>query len=446
MPVAFTPDQLALINLLLRIAVMAGIASLIYGFRFAAGILVRVSPGAAAKLKLFLLLSVIFSAGVVLRKVSAQAAMDLSLEGTLLAGFLGGFWVGAGTGFVVGMTCFFLGETVAMPMLLAAGISAGAVYSRFARGGEIWNYSLNPFLIVYNLFEKLFRGGFDRNFIPFAAALLFAFIRYLLQARFGDAGLIYGYPAIDWPIAEIDLIVIVYTLGIALKLAGNTRTELIHREEEKQLVHARLSTLRSQINPHFLFNTLNSISSLIRTDSEKAREMTRRLSAIFRKSLEDQSDTHTLESEVRFLDDYLSIERVRFGDERLAVIKDLGPGTLDVRLPTLMLQPIVENAIKHGISRLEEGGALQITSRRAGGGVEIEISNEGPGFGELELGSLLHRGVGLRNVKERLDIYTCGEGSLDIESRDGGGATVRIFVPDTAERGEELADPCTDRR
>jgi len=445
MPLAFTQDQLALINLLLRLAVMAGITSLVLGFRFTGDILVRVSVPAAEKIRLTVLLAVIFSVGVLIRKMSAQAAMDLSLEGAVFAGLIGGTWVGAGTGFAIGMTCFLIGETVSLPLYTVAGLISGFTYSRLGRGGEVWSYSLNPFLTVYNFLERLFRGSFDRNFIPVILCIGFALLRYALLERYGTSGLIYGYPTRDWLFITIDLAVLVYTVGLALKLAANARAELIYREEEKQLVHARLTTLRSQINPHFLFNTLNSITSLIRTDSERAREMTRRLSSIFRKSLDDTGDTHTLASEIDFLDDYLSIESVRFGDDRFRVVKELDERTLGVQVPSLLLQPLVENAVKHGIACTTQGGTVRIGSAAVRGGIEITIENDGPETGPLDTVSLFPKGVGLRNVAERLDIYSCGEGRIEIGSRPGGGAVVRLFIPESAGRGKAIAGTCTDR-
>ena len=174
--------------------------------------------------------------------------------------------------------------------------------------------------------------------------------------------------------------------------------------------------------------------------------MTRRLSSIFRKSLDDTGDTHSLASEIDFLDDYLSIEKVRFGDERFNVIKELDESTLDIQVPSLLLQPLVENAVKHGIACRTEGGRVTIRSAPVSGGTEIIISNDGPETGTLEIDSLFSRGVGLRNVAERLDIYSCGEGRMEIAPRPGGGAAVRLFIPASAGRGKEVADKCPDRR
>jgi two-component system LytT family sensor kinase len=394
----------------------------------------------AAQSKTALLLAGVFVAGILVRKIVLQGAMDLSLEGALLAGFLGGTWVGLGVGAAIGGVCFLLGETVALPFYTAVGLVAGLLYSTLGRRGEIWSFSLNPFFIIYNFFEKLFKGRLDRNFIPFAAALLFAAVRYLLLARYGAAGLLYGYLPGERIIIALDIVVVVYTLGIALKIANNARMELIMREEENQLIHARLATLRSQINPHFLFNTLNSISALIRTDAEKAREMTRRLSSIFRKSLDDTSEVHSLREEIAFIDDFLSIECLRFGSEKLAIVKEIEQDAFERDVPTLILQPLVENAIKHGIARRVEGGTVRIAARPWGSGVEILVENDGPPFVGGGLAELAGRGMGLMNVIERLKIYACGQGDFAIEPRGGGGAVVRLRIPKLTERGGLIAD------
>jgi len=255
--------------------------------------------------------------------------------------------------------------------------------------------------------------------------------------------MLYGYQPTDDFLTALDLVVLVFTLGISLKMVKNARIEMLLREEERQLIHARLMTLRSQINPHFLFNTLNSIAALIRTDAEKAREMTRRLAAIFRKSLDDSGETHVLREELAFLDDYLSIERVRFGDDRLRVVKEVDPAALDAPVPIMILQPLVENAIKHGISRKVDGGVLRIGARRTEEGIDIEIENDGPPFDDCRLDTLTARGLGLKNVIERLSIYTCAHGRFDIAPRQHGGAIVHVFLPLA---GTRTVDSCESER
>jgi two-component system LytT family sensor kinase len=431
MPLKLTQEELLIINLLLRIAVMAGIASLVLGFRFVADVLVRSAASAADRARLAAALAAIFVVGIVVRKLTNQGAMDLSLEGALFAGFLGGVWVGAGVGAAVGVVCYLFGEPAGLPFYAGAGLASGLLVTILGRGGGIWSYSLNPFSIVYNFIEELWRRRLDRNFIPFAMLLVFAAGRYYLLERTKGRD-IYGFLPTNGFALVLEIVTIVYTLGIALKLASNARLELLLREEERQLLHARLVTLRSQINPHFLFNTLNSISALIRTDADKAREMTRRLASIFRKALDDSNETHSLRDELAFIDDYLSIERVRFGDERLRIVKDVAPEVLEAPVPVMILQPLVENAVKHGISRRLDGGSIRIAARPLGGGLEIEIENEGEPVADCALDALVGRGLGLRNVIERINLYTCGEGRFTIAPRRDGGAVVRLVIPPPA--------------
>ena len=153
---------------------------------------------------------------------------------------------------------------------------------------------------------------------------------------------------------------------LPLKIWNNTRNEEKLEAQQRLLNEARLAALTSQINPHFLFNTLNSISSLIRTDPEQARIMIYRLSNILRRLLRKHENLNPLREELQFIDDYMGIELVRFGD-KLRFVKEIDPDTLDRLVPSMLLQPLVENSIKHGLSSKVEGGMIRIRSRLEGG-------------------------------------------------------------------------------
>ena len=151
----------------------------------------------------------------------------------------------------------------------------------------------------------------------------------------------------------------VMAVAIALKVLNNVRIEMKLEQQERLLLQARMEALQSQINPHFLFNTLNSVSSLVRRDPDSAREMIVKLSNILRRLLRKGGDSFVpLRDEVEFLDDYLDIEVVRFGREKLKVVKELEPASLDHMVPSMILQPLVENAIKHGLADKLEGGSI----------------------------------------------------------------------------------------
>ena len=201
------------------------------------------------------------------------------------------------------------------------------------------------------------------------------------------------------------------------------------QEQERLLVEARLAALTSQINPHFLFNTLNSVSSLIRTDPDQAREMLLRLSKVLRRLLRKHENFSALRDELSFIEDYLAIEVVRFG-EKLRFEKDVAEDTLDMLVPSMLLQPLVENSIKHGLSSKVEGGTIRIRTRRLGSRLCLAVEDDGVGIPEAKLATLLDHGIGVSNVNERLKVLFAGEYRMWIDSHPGRGTRIEIEVPE----------------
>ena len=152
-------------------------------------------------------------------------------------------------------------------------------------------------------------------------------------------------------------------VGIPLKIWNAIRIERKLEEQERLLMDARLDALQRQINPHFLFNTLNSIASLVRFRPELARELIVKLASILRVLLQDRDDLMPLREELQFADDYLDIEVVRFGIEKLRVVKEIAPETLEILVPSMLLQPLIENGIKHGLEPRIGGGTITLRSR-----------------------------------------------------------------------------------
>src|SRR6185437_4256929 len=155
-------------------------------------------------------------------------------------------------------------------------------------------------------------------------------------------------------------------VGIALKVWNALRIEMKLEEQKHLLLEARLDALQRQINPHFLFNTLNSIASLVRVKPELASEMTVKLANILRALLKDHDTYVPLSHELSFTDDYLDIEVVRFGPEKLRVEKQIDPATLEVLVPSILLQPLIENSIKHGLEPRINGGTVTVRSKIEG--------------------------------------------------------------------------------
>lgn len=193
------------------------------------------------------------------------------------------------------------------------------------------------------------------------------------------------------------------------------------------LTEARLAALRMQLNPHFLFNTLNSITSLVREDPPAAEDMIQSLSGLLRSSLTsgDRQEI-SLREELQFLDRYLGIEQTRFGD-RFRVEKQIETDALDALTPSLILQPLVENAIKHGIQKQIMPGFVRIQADRCGDALRLQVANSGPPL-DGKYGQW-HEGVGLGNTRTRLRELYDGGGSLNFWPRPEGGLTVELRIP-----------------
>jgi two-component system LytT family sensor kinase len=203
--------------------------------------------------------------------------------------------------------------------------------------------------------------------------------------------------------------------------------ELRATQLEGQLAKARLQTLKSQLQPHFLFNTMHSISALMLTDVNAADRMMSRLSDLLRMSLETAgTQITTLNRELEFVHCYLDIEKVRF-EERMQVIFDIAPETLDAQVPHLLLQPLVDNAVKHGISKVPGGGEIRITVNARNGELQLKIEDNGPGLRSLS--TIPANGLGLRITRERLESLYGQNQSLEVISPPDGGVTVRVCIP-----------------
>jgi two-component system, LytTR family, sensor kinase len=194
---------------------------------------------------------------------------------------------------------------------------------------------------------------------------------------------------------------------------------------EAALARARLDALGMQLRPHFLFNTLNGICALIRTDPEAAERMVELLSDLLRESIKPvERGEVSLREEIRFPERYLEIESIRFGS-RLEVGIEVDPAAEETQVPHLILHPLVENALRHGVARRSGKGVLRVSTRRRAQNVEIQISDNGPGFalGPQTPG----QGLGLANTRSRLDLFYGAAHRLEI--REEGGVQVKLTVP-----------------
>jgi two-component system LytT family sensor kinase len=235
-------------------------------------------------------------------------------------------------------------------------------------------------------------------------------------------------PHWDW---WLGLVVIATLMSVAapLKIWNNTRIEMNLERHQQLLLKARMDALSSQINPHFLFNTLNTVSALIRFDPDSARGVVLKLSNILRRLLRKHETFVPLREELQFIDDYLDIEVARFGRDNLEITKHLEEETLEVFVPSMLLQPIVENCLKHGLAPKLGGGKIQLRTTARDGRLHIEIEDNGVGISEEKMPHVYVEGIGLSNVRERLRVLYGTDFRLDIQSRPGEGTVIRIDVP-----------------
>jgi two-component system LytT family sensor kinase len=235
-------------------------------------------------------------------------------------------------------------------------------------------------------------------------------------------------PSSFWLLAMV-LLATVLGVAIPIKIWNSARIEHRLHEQEKLLLAAKIDALANQISPHFLFNTLTSISSLIRTQPDTARMLIAKLSGLLRRLMRSTDHFVTLREELESVDEYLDIEVVRFGPQ-LRVDKDVQPQTLDVIVPSMLLQPLVENSIKHGLARKVGGGRITIRTMRRDGHTRIEVHDDGLGMSENRLGQPLGGGIGLSNVNERLrTIYGAGC-RISLTSEPGRGTTASVDIPE----------------
>jgi two-component system LytT family sensor kinase len=434
------PKEAYLVTLLVKLGVVASLASILTRSSGAKRMLLRERRTLNQRLRFALWFATIFGAGVATRVVTGSyLAVDLGLEASLLAGILGGYFTGLLVGALVSIPAMFNHELLSMPLLAAVGVMGGLLRDCASDTEDIWSFT--------PLFHLHLPGFSDEQWDRrrtvfhglFLAAILFAeFLRQGLGSRslFGPARIFYLEPA--WPANHALAVCAVYvttllSVVLPLKIWNNARNEQKLQEQESLLMQARLDTLTRQINPHFLFNTLNSVSALIRTNPQKARVVVYQLSNILRRLLRKHDNFNSLREELSFIDDYLSIEVVRFGD-KLRFRKEIEPAALDMQLPSMLLQPLIENCIKHGLASKVEGGSITLRATRSEGRLHLVVEDDGVGIPDAQMANLLDRGIGVSNVNERLKVLFGADHSMRIDSKQGRGTRIEIDVPELQTR------------
>ena len=424
-----TPEQF-LLTLLVRLAAIAVLATMLARFHRFRRILIFERRGWVDRLVFTLSIGMPLMAGVTSRVILKYDAADLTLEGAFLAGLLAGPYTGALVGLLAATPALIANEFIALPFAVGCGFAGGGLREACPKE-EIWQFT--PFVVI-DLRKHLWK--MVRNLEPnWQLALLLStvaleLLRQALGARFGAERLFYlGSPS-PWMTLVVVLVTVV---GVAtpIKIWNSARIEHRLQEQEQLLLAAKIEALKSQINPHFLFNTLTSISSLIRSQPDTARTLIVKLSALLRRLMRSHQHFVTLREELESIDEYLDIEVIRFGP-KLRVRKDINPDTLDIVVPSMLLQPLVENCIKHGFARKVGPGVITIRSRRENSRAIIEVEDDGMGFMLERLDQPMSSGIGLANVRERLAVIYGEHYQFQLTSEPGRGTSARIEIPELA--------------
>ena len=420
-----------LTTLVVKVAVAAVLATMLVRFGQFRRILLTEKRAWRERLTFALAFGIPAMLGVVSRLLLNYDAADLSVSGSFLAGLIAGPYAGAIVGCFVGLPALAAGEWIAIMITVGAGFAGGGL-RELSPKEAIWHVS--PLLVtaLHRHSWKLFgRFRIDWQFTLLAAPIGLELLRQALGARFTSvdhARLFYLASPNPWLLGLV-VLTTVLSVAVPIKIWSTARTEHRLQEQEKLLMTARLEALASQINPHFLFNTLTSISSLIRSRPETARLLIGKLSGLLRQLLRSQDHFVTLRDELASIDQYLDIETVRFGPT-LVVEKRIAPDTLDQTVPSMLLQPLVENSIKHGLTRKVGGGRITISSERTPGHTVIQVVDDGLGMVADGPDQGRSGGIGLRNVDERLRVIYGANYRLQLSSVPGEGTCARIEIPE----------------
>ncbi|MBZ5662368.1 MAG: histidine kinase [Acidobacteriia bacterium] len=420
-----------LFMLLLKLGVASSFAALLARWTIFRQVLFTEERDPDQKLKLMLFMVPPLFVGVFLRLGGFPYRFaDLTLEGAFLLGLLGGRVVGPIGGSIVSLPAFWNHEWLSLPLAATAGLVGGLIRQVIPNKEDLWNFGPFTFLnIPKGMVRLVRRGEVSWEMLPLVGCAALELGRMVLVRATRPSWLFVIDARNDWALALV-VLATVMAVAVPIKIWNNTRIEMNLEQHQQLLLKARMAALSSQINPHFLFNTLNTVLALIRFDPDSARKVVLKLSKILRLLLRKHETFVPLREEIEFIDDYLDIEVARFGTDSLEIVKQIGKETLETFIPSMLLQPIVENCLKHGLAPKLEGGRIELRTASRRGMLVIEIEDNGMGISEEKMPHVYVEGIGLSNVRERLRVLYGNEFHLEIRSREGEGTLIRIEVPE----------------
>ncbi|HIC58394.1 MAG TPA: sensor histidine kinase, partial [Acidobacteria bacterium] len=350
--------QLLLTTLVVKLAIIAVLATMLVRFQQFRRILLTEQRAWRERLVFAFMLGIPLVGGVAARLLLNYNAADFLLAGPFLAGLLAGPYAGAIVGTLLGSPALIGGEVGAMPFAVGCGFAGGGIREVCPKEA-IWHLSPLFFTDLHrHAWQVVSRFKVDWLLLLAAAPVGLELIRQGVGLRFGTNAIFFYQPD-SLLMAALIALSTVLSVAIPIKIWNTARIEHRLQEQDTLLMEARVDALANQINPHFLFNTLTSISSLIRSQPETARTLILKLSTMLRRMLRTQEHFVTLREELKSIDEYLDIESIRFGPT-LVIEKEISEDSLDLVVPNMILQPLIENSIKHGIEKKVGGGRIVI--------------------------------------------------------------------------------------
>ncbi|MFZ3332216.1 MAG: histidine kinase [Candidatus Acidiferrales bacterium] len=417
--------------LVLKVGFAASLAALLVRFRSFRNLLFTEIRDSDQKVMLLLFLTPPLAIGVLLRLVGYRF-FDLTLEGSFLMGLIGGRIVGLLGGSLISLPAFGNHEWLSSPWAALVGLLAGFVREAMPEKEDVWHFGPFLFLSIPEWIWKLLRNRKGNwAMLPLFACVAVTVGEIEIAQAVKEQWLFFYRPT-NWGYALLIVMSSMMCVAMAIKIWNNTRIEMNLEQNQQLLLKARMDALTSQINPHFLFNTLNTVSSLIRFDPDMARGVVLKLSNILRRLLRKHETFVPLREELEFIDNYLDIEVIRFGRDKLQIFKEIDDQTLETFVPSMLLQPMVENSIKHGLAPKLEGGQIHLRTRQVDGRLLIEISDNGMGISTERLADVYGGGIGISNVHERLRLLYGDQFKMDIRSQEGQGTQIHIEIPELA--------------
>jgi len=393
---------------LIKLALVVIVTAMLANFDYFSAMIFHGSKTLAVRFKLALIICGTLLIGLVLRYNANYHALDFCITGLFVTGVVAGLLPALCSTAIVSVVFLFRGEYVMPVMCSLSAISGTFFYSNdiFEGKKRLLKLSLG-ILPVVAIFYVLYRYFPDGSY-------------FILSNRTIEGDITAGA-------SEVLGVFLTFFLWKYYK----TKLELV--ENEYHLNKSRLAVLSSKINPHFLFNTLNTIAAAIRIDPKIAREIVFKLSEIMRYILNAENEFKPVTDEINFIQNYLSIETMRFGESRLKVVIETEEDVREEEIPTMLIQPVVENAIKHGIAPLTDRcGEIKIkTYKQKNIGEQsliIDVIDNGMGMVVNE-DRMFERGIGLANVRDRLRLLYGNKGALSFSSVLGTGTTVTIKMP-----------------